>query len=343
MPFKERKMKTTKRMNIKYVAETANVSVATVSRVLNKSGYVKKETCEHVQKIINDLGYRRNSLAKSLRSLKSQYIALIVPDIENEYFAAISRWIEHYLQRQGYGVFISSIEQSSAKAQWYANLYVDHFVAGAILLTDDNTAIESLCRANIPIVVADRLEDKKNRKNVSFIGSDNFSGGFTAAQTLIKHQAKRILLLRDAQNLSNVNEREQGFLKAVQSYQRVKVDFKIMPIKVCRNSIYNRIYEIYQEWPFDGLFATSDYIAIAAMGGLINKGLKIPAHIQMIGYDGVPSANFTAPSLATISQSLDEFGIKIAQVMVEMIENRDYQVDLLLPIKLHDGESLKPI
>ncbi len=335
--------KVEKRMSMKAVAEAANVSVATVSRVLNQTGYVKKETKEHVQKIIDDLGYRRNFLAKSLRNLKSQYIALIVPDIENEYFAVMSRWIEHSLQAQGYGVFISSIEQSPKKARWYAELYADQFVAGAILLTDDNEAINVFNRAHIPVVVADRLEDKKIRQNVSFIGSDNEDGGYIAAKTLIERGARRLLLLRDEQNLTNVNERQKGFLRGIEESGKKDIELKIIPTEVCRDKVYNEIYGLYQDWAFDALFATSDYMAIPAMAGLMKNGISIPEKLQIIGYDGVPSVYFTTPSMATITQSLDDIGTKIAEVMKKMIEVKNYQVDFMLAVKLQEGDSLKRI
>lgn len=330
-----------KRMNIKYVAEVANVSTATVSRVLNQTGYVKKETKDHVRQIINELGFRRNSIAKSLRSRQSKYIALIVPDIENEYFAVISRWIEHNLQTHGYGVFISSTEQSQSKAKWYANLYVDHFVAGAILLMDDNDVIETFTRANIPVIVADRLEGKKASTDVSFIGSDNFKGGYLAATTLINHGAKSLLILRDEQNLKNVNERHQGFLKAVKDSKNHQIEVQTMPIKVNRNQVFNQIYSIYQKSPFDGLFATSDYIAIPAMGGLMQHGLVIPNDIQVIGYDGIPSVSFLSPTLATITQSLDEVGAYITNVIKQMIEDRNYRIDFTFPVTLQNGGTLK--
>lgn len=333
--------KQNKRMNIKYVAEVANVSTATVSRVLNQTGYVKKETKDHVKKVIRELGFRRNSIAKSLRSRQSKYIALIVPDIENEYFAVLSRWIEHNLQTYGYGVFISSTEQSQSKAKWYANLYVDHFVAGAILLMDDDDVIKTFTQANIPVIVADRLEDKKASADVSFIGSDNFNGGYLAAKTLIRHGARSLLILRDKQNLTNVNERQEGFLKAVKDSQDNQIQVEIFPIEVNRNKIFNQIYSIYQKSLFDGLFATSDYIAIPAMGGLIQQGLAVPEDIQIIGYDGIPSASFLSPTLATITQSLDEVGAYITNVIKQMIEDKNYRIDYTFPVMLQDGSTLK--
>lgn len=330
-------------MNIKYVAEVANVSTATVSRVLNQTGYVKKETKDHVKKIIDDLGFRRNSIAKSLRSHQSKYIALIVPDIENEYFAVISRWIEHNLQTHGYGVFISSIEQSQNKAKWYANLYVDHFVAGAILLMDDDDIIKTFTKANIPVIVADRLEGKKAQPNVSFIGSNNFEGGYLAATTLIKHGAQSLMILRDEQNLTNVNERQNGFLQAIEDSENKNIKVKITPVEVNRDQVYHQIYSLYQSWSFDGLFATSDYIAIPAMAGLKHHGLSIPNDVQIIGYDGVPSALYLAPTLATITQSLDEVGAYITTVIKKMIEEKDYRIDFTFPVMLQQGGTLKQI
>ncbi|MFV0431723.1 MAG: LacI family DNA-binding transcriptional regulator [Alphaproteobacteria bacterium] len=330
-----------KRINIKYVAETANVSTATVSRVLNQTGYVKKETRDYVRKIIDDLGYRSNSIAKSLRSHKSQYVALIIPDIENEYFAILSRYIERFLQISGYGVFISSIEQSLSKALWYANIYVDHFVAGAILLTDYDEVTQIFTKANIPVVVADRLEDKKTRPHVSFIGSDNESGGFLAAQNLINYGAKRLMFLRDEQNLTNVNEREKGFIKAIRETKNREIEVKVVPHGIDRTEIYNNIYSIYKDWEFDGLFCSSDYIAITAMSGLMKHDVAVPSDVQIIGYDGVPSTRYLAPTLATITQSLKQMSEKIAQVIQKMIEDEGYHIDLMMPVKLQKGDTLR--
>ncbi len=330
-----------KRINIQQVAKESNVSVATVSRVLNNKGYVKKTTKERVEKTVKNLNYRRNAIAKSLRNSRSHYIALIVPDLENEYFAVLSRWIENALQSYGYGVFISSIEQSQEKGRWYAQLFVDHFVAGAIALTDNDVITTIFTNAQIPIVVADRIEEKNPHAHVSFIESDNYHGGYLAATELINRGASHLLLLRDVQNLTNVQERALGFLDAIKAAKN-NIHYRILPQKVCRKTIYETIFAQYQQQPFNGLFATSDYLAIPALGGLLNHGVCVPKDVQIIGYDGTPAARYTAPPLATITQSLDKFGHKIATTIYQMINDNNYTINTIMPVYLQSGGTLLP-
>ncbi len=329
-----------KRVDIRNVAKEAGVSIATVSRVLNNTEKVRESTRKKVLESVEKLGYRQNAIAKSLRSKTTQYIGIIVPEIEHEYFTIIAKWIENLLQQYDYGVFIVSIEGNNDKAIWYTKLFLDHAVQGIVSLVDNADVIKLIQKAGIPLVIADRIEKVEDLGHVSYVGSDNAEGGKIAGFEMARRKVNKIAIMRDKREILNVNERVEGILSALNDSGYQKGNIRILNTKIDREYISEVLNKNYEQWPFDGLICTSDYIALTAMASLLHRGLKIPEDVQVIGYDGIPSVNYFYPTLSTVTQDLQAMGEKIGQIMHKMLLNSSYTEYCKIPVEFVKGGSI---
>ena len=171
------------KLNIKVVADRANVAASTVSRVINNSGYVSKETREKVMAVVKELGYRQNKLASTLRNQSSSFIGLIVPDISNEFYSILAKAIEHVLQKEHFSLFLCNTEEDEKKE---APLSGASFAISAPLpalllrarLLDHAAADEGLARDPRGRVLGDDLVEHGVRNLVADLVGMPFGDGF---------------------------------------------------------------------------------------------------------------------------------------------------------------------
>lgn len=215
-------MKNEKTISIKELAEISKVSIATVSRVINKKGGYSKETEKKILKLIESKSYQQNVNARSLRTKKSQTIGVIVPDISNEFFAKIVQSVEKQAIKYNYSVFVCNTDENIEIEKRQLNNLVGQFVDGIIYI-GGGVEIENNSRiAKIPMIYIDRYIDDKE----IYIESDNFHGGYLAAQELIQSGCKKIAIMKDVRKISSAYKRYLGFLKALKDYE-IEFDKKI--------------------------------------------------------------------------------------------------------------------
>ena len=212
-----------KKISIKELAEISKVSIATVSRVINKKGGYSKETEKKILELIESESYQQNFNARSLRTKKSQTIGVIVPDISNEFFAKIVQSVEKHAIKYDYSVFICNTDENIEIEKMQLNNLVGRFVDGIIYIgggvrIEDNSQI-----AKIPMIYIDRYIDDKE----IYIESDNFHGGYLAAQELIQSGCKKIAIMKDIRKISSAYKRYLGFLKALEDY-KIEFDEKLL-------------------------------------------------------------------------------------------------------------------
>ncbi|HUP79986.1 MAG TPA: LacI family DNA-binding transcriptional regulator, partial [Pirellula sp.] len=192
---------------IKQVAKHANVSVATVSRVMNKSGYVSEEAKEAVEKAIAELNYAPNRVARSLYKKSSNLIGLIMPDITNPFFPQLARAIEDVANQHGYQVVLCNTDEQLEKEQTYLVALQTMHVDGLIITTNHshNPNYETL---DLPMVALDRIV----KAGIDAVVSDGYEGGKLAADTLLQHGATRLAHIAGPDHLKTVKRRTEGFV-----------------------------------------------------------------------------------------------------------------------------------
>ena len=323
-------MKTT----IRDVAKRANVSVATVSRVINNKGYVHEETRTAVSRAIEELGFEPNQLARSLTNHRSMMLGVIVPHVGTTFYGQLIEGIEQAALSYGYKTMLCNTQDSGERELDYLKIFEQYSVEGVIVASNFNNK-EKLQSLNIPVISVDHLVSDE----IPSVTSNNEKGGALAAKALIEAGAKNFLLLRGPSFLITSQERTKGFLDVIENYDCTYeiLDFDL--IDPDAEFIYNHINNNPQ---IDAVFAMSDTLALIALGCLQKCGRKVPEEVQLIGYDDAPFTKWTNPGISTISQSVKYMGSESVNTLIKMIKNEELPTQhRLIDVKLKTRETIK--
>lgn len=298
---------------IRDVAKKANVSVSTVSRVINKKGYVHKDTVDVVEKVIEEIGFVPNLLARSLTNRSSKIIGVIVPHIGPTFYGDLLEGIESQASTSGYKTMFCHTQDDPDREIEYLKFFEQYNIEG-LIIASNFTNTDKLLNLNIPIITVDHILDP----NIPSITSDNIAGGEIGAQELVDRGRKNIMIFRGPSFLLTTMERTIGALNVFKKndlYVEI-FDFDII------NPDVNLIKEILQNHPeVDGIFAFSDTIALATMNLLQKIGKNIPKDVSIIGYDNSLFTNWVTPQLTSINQPVTFMGkqtfIKLSKLIRE--------------------------
>lgn len=326
---------------IQEVAKKINVSISTVSRVLNNSGYVSAETREKVLSAAESLGYRRNRIASSLRSQRSDFIGLIVPDVANEFFSTLASVIERNLHLRGYSVFLCNSTENEAVEKRYIESLMENQVRGMVLVSAGINFDETLFHRDVPVVLIDRLGQTKRMTNIVTIESDNAHGGEIAARELFERGARRFLFIGDRRNMHAMELRRRRFSEMLRAMGVPAENLRELLIPVSPIAAKAAIQSAWEASPFDGVFCGTDLLAIGAMKGLIELGVQIPNQVQFIGFDGIQLGEFTSPSLSTVQQDILQMGRIAAESMDRMIQGEKINRHETVPVAFIPRDSTR--
>ena len=319
---------------IKDVAKKANVSVATVSRVINNTGYVNHETRKIVEVAIEDLKYVPNELARSLFRKRSNIIGLIVPHISTYFFAELIESIEDAVTKSGFKLMIFNSKDDIELEKKYLNVLNQYNVDGLILVANTKSA-KSYLKLSTPILSIDHIIDK----SIASITSDNVQGGELAARLLVKSNPKKVIHFRGPSDLITVVDRARGFYQVIDENKidcfSFDLDFKTPDIKDIEMFI--------KKHPdVDGIFCSSDIIAFYVISVLKRLGYSIPGDVEVIGFDNIELSGVLLPKLTTIAQPIQEIGIEAIRKLNVLIKKQELkELHSLLPVSLIERETTK--
>lgn len=330
---------TKKQVNIKEIAEMAGVSVATVSRILNKNGRYSKKTEEKVLQIIKQTKYVPNMSAKSLRTSKSQVIGIIVPEISNPYFSTLVYHLQNQLYKEGFSCLICNSNNSLTLESSQIQSLIAQNVQG-IIITSGTQEYPSL--KDIPAIYVDgpALDDSDSFVSIH---SDNEQGGYLAAQEIIDSGCRSILLVTwgSTANVANQISREQGFLRALkESKKRIKYTKVVADStsiedgrKVVKGYLKTHIKP-------DGIVALADTLAVGTLIALQENGLEVPKNVKLTGYDDVYLAIGSGPGLTSVKQNVPEMARLASSILLQMIEGKKIKKkEYILPVTLTKRNS----
>lgn len=307
-----------KKISMVDIARMADVSVATVSRILNRNGRYSPETEKRVMSFVEEYGYHINQNAKGLRTNKTLSIGVIVPDITNEFFAKIIRAIEMHIADRGYTVFVCDSNEDEQMENFHISSLIAKDVDGIIYISGKSDVKKIYENYKIPVVYIDR----RPKNAGTLVISDNAYGGYLATECLLQKGCKRILMLRDHRNLSPVRHRFSGYVSALRKYGVALETDLIADTVVDYTASKNKIKELLDNGlVFDGVFASSDIIALGALHALHDRGVKIPETVKIVGFDGITMTEICNPSMTTVRQDTDEFGRSSVDALLKLIES----------------------
>lgn len=329
--------------SIKDISKQAGVSVATVSRVINKSGRYSKETEERVMRIIAENNYEPNLIARGLRVQKMKNVGIIVPDITNEFFMKLVYEIETNLFTHGYQTFLCNTDEDEELERKRAQMMTMQNVCGLIFLSGGGGDMSYL-KADLPTVFIDRFPNEVH-ENYCMISSDNIQGGYLATKELIDQGCKKILLVTSRKQISAYMERFEGYIRALMQGGMDAHDIHV--------SYLNRLHyeDAYQEmnrildagaFCYDGIFAEADWLALGCYKALEEHGYAIPEQVKIVGYDDISITAFNAVPLTTVRQQVDEIGRLAAEHLLRIIDGEEVEQSVVkVPVLLLPRESTR--
>lgn len=306
--------------NIKDVAAAAGVSTATVSRVLANGPHVRPEVRARVLAAVEELAYRPNLIARSLRSQQSSTIGLIVSDIRNPFFTAISRAVEDAAYQAGYTVFLCNTDENPEKEAMYLQLMRDANVAGVIFSpTRQTSMVLAAMEIDFPIVIIDRAVPHTGNIAIDSVLLDNFDAAYQLTTHLINQGYRRIAGIFGVMSTTG-RERRRGFEQALDDggIPLIPELVRFVPPKVEAGLEAASELLALSSRP-DALLASNSLLAEGALQAIREQGLAIPDEIALAGFDETPWAALVQPALTLIAQPTDDIGATATELLLKRL------------------------
>jgi LacI family transcriptional regulator len=307
-------------VKIKDVAAHAGVSVGTVSNVLNGRDTVSPDAAERVRAAIDTLGYVRNDAARQLRAGRSRAIALIVLDVGNPFFAAVSRGAEARAAHDGLVVLLGSSGADRDHERLYLDQFVEQRVAG-ILLTRaqaDGDVVARLAAAGIPLVLVD---EQVGDHDVSTVSVDDVEGGYLAVAHLLARGRRRIAVVAGPLSTRQVADRLAGARRAVAEVAGATLEIietDAMTVLAGR-AAGERLRE--REDRPDAIFAANDLLAVGILQALTMLGdVHVPDDIALVGYDDIDFAAAAVVPLTSVRQPAEALGFAAVDLLLRQLD-----------------------
>ncbi len=318
-------MKTT----IKDVAKKANVSVATVSRVINKlPGYTQK-TGKKVLQTINELGYYPNELARSLVGKRIDTIGVLMPDLSSMVASEILKGIEDAAHKNNHSIVICNTDSNGIRTIKYLKILRNKQIDGILIVSEKlkKKYIDMIDDMNMQVV----LISSYYNKNLTYIKVDDEKAAYDATNYLIKNGHTNIGMIAGTKDDTIAGTpRVNGFLKAIsdnnlifKKNNLIYGDFSFDSGKECFMKLIKRSPDI------TAIFCASDEMAVGAITVAFDLGIKIPEQISLIGYDNTKLSQMVNPSLTTISQSFYAMGYQGLNMLIDKINGMDIKSETM--------------
>lgn len=303
------------------VAKKANVSTATVSRVISKPDTVREETINKVLKAIKELNYHPNVLARQLRRSETKTVIVVIPDISNPFFSKVLRGIENLAFNSGYQVLLGDAGNDHEQESRYLDMLRQKKADGMILLTAKMKAelVEEMAN-EFPVVLACEYIEGSSIPTISI---DNVSSARKATEYLIQLGHRRIGTISGPLDSVLGQDRLKGFYQAMARY-RLSVD----PVLVQEGNFnYESGFNLMKKFLAlnkmpTGVFAANDEMAFGAIKAIRTMDLKVPEDISVIGFDDIHFSSIFEPALTTISQPAFEMGSKAMELLIMLMDKK---------------------
>jgi len=334
-------------VNIKTIAKLADVSPSTVSRVLSGKNKKTNSNTERIYEIAEKLGYKKNLLAKGVRTGKSYTVGVIITDISFSFYPEIIKGMEDTLSERNYALILKNTREDSEREKNAIHNLVERQVEGIIIAPIIENVNEDyfweLKKKNIPFVVIDRYYPYIN---CDFVGVDDRHGAYIAIKYLIELGHRNIGIVTGPLKTYTGKERFEGYKDAF-----LEFGIKFNPEYV-KEGIYGnyeevikigmqKTKELIEKSPeITAIFYGTDILAIGGLKYLKEKGIKIPEEISIIGFADLIEARLSEPELTTVRQPKYEIGKISAEMILKKIEmkeglnNRDEKKKIFLKTEL---------
>lgn len=325
------------------VAREANVSMATVSRVVNGNPNVKPSTRKKVLETIERLGYRPNAVARGLASKKTTTVGVIIPDISSIFHAELARGIEDIATMYKYNIILSNSDQNKDKELHLLNTMLGKQVDGIVFMSGNVTEehVEELKKSPVPIVLAASIESSGQIPSVNI---DYGQAAYDAVQHLIEKGHRNIgFVTGPMEEPINQEKHMYGYRKALAE----------------ANMEYNEEYVVVGDYTYDSgieaieklleenekptaVFVGTDEMALGVIHGAQDKGYHVPNDIEIIGFDNTKLATMVRPQLSTVVQPMYDIGAVAMRLLTKYMNKEEVDSHIVqLPHRIEFRTSTK--
>ena len=329
--------------SISDIAADAGVSIATVSRVINASAFVKPDVAAKVKASIDRLGYVKLRSSRSEGYDGKRLVGLLVPDIENPYFASLIKGVQSVTCLRGLDVVLADPGNEPGHAAAQLARLVDRGIRAALVVAPEGfpvsgsgLEVESLRGSPVPVVFMDR---RARPDGIHYVGSENYNGAYNAAVYLGSLGHRDILYLAGDRGLSTETERYAGFLDGMAtgasrvggsapgpapdgSTEGSAGCWKLFePCDFSLDKAYRAVQDrLAAGLDFSAIFAADDYMAFGALKALRDSGLRVPEDVSLVGFDDLPFSAMIG--LTTVRQQAFEIGVASMSLALDLMDGR---------------------
>lgn len=312
-------------ITIKRLAQELNLSVSTISKALTDSHEISAETKQRVIQLAQELNYKPNPYASSLRGRKSKTIAVVLPEIADSFFSLAINGIEEAASEKGYHVLIYLTHESFLKEEAMLKDFQNGRVDGILISVSRETAvsthIQEVMDRGIPIVFFDRIrEDVKTAK----ITTDDYESSYKATLHLIEKGCRHLSFLCISRDLLISNSRIQGYRQALEDKQMPVEDFAVIN---CTNNAEENLLQIQQllaapQRP-DGIIASVEKLTTPVYLACQELQLRIPQEVKVLSFSNLQTAPLLNPALTTVTQPAFDMGKAAANLLLKCLQKKN--------------------
>jgi LacI family transcriptional regulator len=324
------------------IAQLANVSRSTVSRVINDDPNVNEETRQRVQKVVQQLNFQPNQAARSLAGGRTRILGLVIPQgvsrlFSDPYFPILIQGVSSACNANDHTVMLWLAEPEYERrmiSQVLHNGLIDGVIISSVLL--DDPLVKALIESHLPFILIGR---HPSDENASYVDVDNATSAREIVGHLLRRGRRRIGIITGPRNMIAGVDRLEGYLAALRERGLTTEPDLIAESDFTEAGGYEAAYQLLPYQP-DAIFAASDTMALGALRALRQAGLRVPQDVALAGFDDMPFAAHTQPPLTTVRQPILRTGAVAAETLIDMIENPSQPPRrILLPTELVLRES----
>lgn len=332
---------TMKRASLETVAKELGLSKTLVSFVLNGKGdenKISKETQKKVLEKAKELNYQPNRFAQSLRTGKTNIIALIIPDISNAFFSLIAKTIEDEVSKNGYNLVVCNTDEDEKKESDLIDTLNNWNIDGLIVATTMKSPklFDTMKKTGKSFVLIDRTFEDSGFSSVSV---ENKWGAELAVKYFVDNKKKNLLMLNiSPSHISPIREREEGFLKACNKFKESISSSQVEEIhfEKIEDDVRKIIQKIYlKNISADAIFTANNTLAIAVNRCMKELNPKMREEILLCSFDDIPVFEYCVPPIAAVSQPVKRIGREAANLLLKnIISQKSTAESVTLPVEL---------
>ena len=304
--------------SIKDVARQANVSISTVSHVVNRTRFVSDKVRQDVEAAIRALDYVPSAVARSLKSNTTKTLGMLIPNCSNPYFAEIVRSVEDHCFASGYTLILCNTDDEPHRQSVYLQVLAEKRVDGLIIIStgEDSDLLQLLEGLTTPTVLLDR---EVSHSHCDLVETAHAQGAQMATEHLLQLGHRRIACIGGPADLSSSSQRIQGWRNALEK-ANLSADLLWHSDFSSQGGFAAMQAVLQSPQPPSAVFICNDLMGIGALSAAHEAGVRVPQDLSLVGFDDIELARFTSPPLTTIVQPKQQIGMLAVDMLLERIQ-----------------------